>query len=582
MPPASRKRTASQGPRSGADIATDGATEGATEGATDGATDRNSRREQRTTRGQSPSSTSPALLSDVWLLRARPFDGDVRSKEATELRAYLVAGRTYVVGSSAKAADVIVKEDKTVSRTHATLRVVARGEETIGEKKTRSTGSKRSKRSKKGGDSDGGNTADGVNEGNDAYVEVVDTSSHGRTYLSDDMRSILKARRIRDMNGEGSAQAYHGYFLMLGQMSPFRLTRVQMGVCMSGKASASVERAIGALGVVEVEASGRMRRVAANTRVVVGDASTSERGVDAVVDVRDDILLGMALGVPVVTGDWARAWVDEGRVASSAPREGDYGVSVVGRNGMAMQTAGFEREKVKERLSGLLGGCRLGCVEGDVSRPLAATARALGLAVDVVEGRDGIEEWVVSCSETPLMVLRKQSDVRRLPQPPCAYCLVEDLRLAFLDGETAGLVRRVGEPPPSRATKGGSTTADVPGVTHPLDEGDGWHTAFGSSPLSSRAAEDTEIDEEADEYRIYTTDAPVIVRERGSKSKKFTKKHRAPDVADREVVRVVGDAHQAREEEKEWVEIERERQAMMEAFDKQGLVVGAKRRAPRR
>ena len=49
-----------------------------------------------------------------------------------------------------------------------------------------------------------------------------------------------------------------------------------------------------------------------------------------------------------------------------------------------------------------------------------------------------------------------------------------------------------------------------------------------------------------------------------------------------EVVRVVGDAHQAREEEKEWVEIERERQAMMEAFDKQGLVVGAKRRAPRR
>ena len=141
MPPASRKRTASQGPRSGADIATDGAT--------DGATDRNSRREQRTTRGQSPSSTSPALLSDVWLLRARPFDGDVRSKEATELRAYLVAGRTYVVGSSAKVADVIVKEDKTVSRTHATLRVVARGEETIGEKKTRSTGSKRSKRSKR-------------------------------------------------------------------------------------------------------------------------------------------------------------------------------------------------------------------------------------------------------------------------------------------------------------------------------------------------------------------------------------------------------------------------------------------------
>ena len=560
MPPASRKRKSSQGPRSGADDADDS----------------NSQREQRTKDGRTPPSTSPGLLSDVWLLRALAFDGDVRSKEGTELKAYLVAGKTYVVGSSATVADVVVKEDKTVSRTHATLRVVAGCQDGIGDE------GNRSKRSKTSNNGDAGNTGVGIAEGGDAYIEVVDTSSHGRTYLNNDGRGILKAQRIRDSNGEGSARAYHGYFLMLGQMSPFRLSRVQMGVCLSGKASTLVKRAIGALGMREVEASGRMRRVAATTRVVVGDANPSEHGVDAVIHVRDEVLLGMVLGVPIVTGDWARAWVEDGRAVTSSPQDGDYGVSVVGRDGAVMKTAGFQGEEVRERLSGQLRGYRLGCVRGDVARPLVAAARGLGLAVDVVDGRDDIEDWVLGCAKTPLMVLRKQGDVRLLPQPACEYCLVEDLRLALLDGETAGLVRRVGERTPTMPSKGGHQSADGTIVTHPLADGDGWHTAFGHSPLSSRGAEDTDIDEDFDEHPIYTIEAPVIVEGRSSKSKKFTKKHRVPDAANREVIRVLGDTHEVRREEEEWEEIERERRAMMEAFDKQGLVVGAKRKAPRR
>ena len=210
MPLASRKRKASLEPRSGADDAGNS----------------NTRRDQRTAKdGARAPSTSPALLSDVWLLRARPFDGDVRSKEATDLKAYLVGGKTYVVGSNAKVADVVVKEDKTVSRTHATLRVVAGCEDDSGGRMDGRLRSKQSKQSKRSDE----NTVMGGAEGDSAYVEVVDTSSHGRTYLSSDMRGILKAQRMRDNNGEGSARAHHGYFLMLGQMSPFRLTRLQMG-----------------------------------------------------------------------------------------------------------------------------------------------------------------------------------------------------------------------------------------------------------------------------------------------------------------------------------------------------------------
>ena len=563
MPLASRKRKASLEPRSGADDAGNS----------------NTRRDQRTAKdGARAPSTSPALLSDVWLLRARPFDGDVRSKEATDLKAYLVGGKTYVVGSNAKVADVVVKEDKTVSRTHATLRVVAGCEDDSGGRMDGRLRSKQSKQSKRSDE----NTVMGGAEGDSAYVEVVDTSSHGRTYLSSDMRGILKAQRMRDNNGEGSARAHHGYFLMLGQMSPFRLTRLQMGVCLSGEASSSVKLAIRSLGMREVEASERMRSVARMTWVVVGDVSTSEQGSSAVIDVRDEVLLGMVLGVPVVTGEWARAWLEEGRAATSAPREADYGVSVISRIGTVIETVGFEREKVVERLSGLLGGYRLGCVAGDVSGALVAAARGLGLAVDVVEGRDGIEDWVLGCSETPLMVLRKQGDVRLLPQPACGFCLLEDLRLALLDGDTGGLVRRVGERAPSKSSKGGYQSADDAIVTKPHEEGDGWHTAFGHSPPGSRGAEDTEIDEDFEAHPIYTTEAPVIVKGRGIKSKKFTKKHRGPEAANRMVIQVIGDRREGCQDEKAWEEIEQERQAMMEAFDKQGLVVGAKKKAPRR
>lgn len=537
-------------------------------------------------RKKSKACSTTTMLSHIWLLRARAFDGDVRSKEATELKAYLVAGKTYVVGSNDRVADVVVKEDKTVSRTHATLRVITRH----GEKNQKSGGDL--SRDDRGGDCEG-----------TTYVEVVDTSSHGRTYLSEDMRGILKAQRIRDKSRSGSAQAYHGYFMMLGQMSPFRLTRVPMGVYLSGDVAPSVTQAIRDLGMRVVEGEEGLERAGASVRVVVGgvrkggkgrakvsrgDCTGDARGAagaggDALVDVRDDILLGMVVGAPVVTGGWAQAWQEEGREPTRAPREEDYGVSVVGRNGNVVHTTDYEKEKVMEGLLSRLGGFRLGCVSGVASGALVAAARGLGLGVDVLEGRDDIEDWVLGCVKTPLMVFRKQGDVRMLPQPPCAYCLVEDLRFALLDGEVEGLVRCVGESLSKKSPMNIDSKDKIAagGMMEPSDE-EGWHDALRNSPSLSVRAEETEIDEDVDEHPVYTMDAPMIVKKEGSKSKMFKKKHHVPGIAEREVISVVGDRPSAQEEEKEWLEIEQERQAMMEAFDKQGLVIGAKKKATRR
>ena len=224
---------------------------------------------------------SDAHLSNVWLLRARPFDGDVRSKEATELRAYLVPDRTYVVGTNPKAADVVVKEDKTVSRTHATLRVVA------GRTNDRTNG--------RTGDAAGtGKTTVSTPMTMTAHVLVRDTSSHGRTYLSRDMRDILKAQKLKELSEEGTGRGYHGYFMMLGQMSPFRLTRMAMGVCLSGAVPRAVEDAVEVLGFGK-------RGVGVGMRVVVGDALCA---------LRDEVLLAVVEGVPVVTGGWVLAWLD--------------------------------------------------------------------------------------------------------------------------------------------------------------------------------------------------------------------------------------------------------------------------------
>jgi len=509
---------------------------------------------------------SDAHLSNVWLLRARPFDGDVRSKEATELRAYLVPDRTYVVGTNPKAADVVVKEDITVSRTHATLRVVA---------------GMTNGRTRTGDAADTGKTTVSTPT-TTAHVLVRDTSSHGRTYLSRDMRDILKAQKLKELSEEGTGRAYHGYFMMLGQMSPFRLTRMAMGVCLSGAVPRAVEDAVEVLGF-------RKRGVGVGMVVVVGDALCA---------LRDEVLLAMVEGVPVVTGGWVLAWLDAGRATTSVPCEEAYGVRVVGRGGVPVDVAGYDLEQVGTRLQGGELGCyRLGCVVGkeegegegegeggegrggdrEVSGMLVKAARRLGVVVDALEGRDGIEEWVRGCEyrqeRKPLMVLRKQADVRLLPQPACAYCLLEDLRLALLDGKTGGLVRHVGDDNKERGEKKRKRRA-----REQLGEGEGWTVAAHADGQGEST--DVEEDEEHEEHPIYTTEAPVLAKKKGFKSKSFAKKYRVPER--RQIVRVIGEMRAQREDDQEWVEVEQERQMMMDAFDKQGLVIGPKKRAPKR
>lgn len=460
------------------------------------------------------------------------------------MKAYLVPDRTYIVGTNGKVVDILVKDDRTVSRQHAKLRVVV-------------------------GDSSSGSESPGK-----SYVQVTDTSSHGRTYLSKDMRDILKAQKVKDLADasgleEASANAYHGYFMMLGQISPFRLTRMAMGVCLSGKVPRAVEKAVSTLGipVVEAEGLGGGGSGEATMRTVVADSA---------VEVRDEVLLSMVAGIPVVTGGWVLAWLDEGREATSAPREEEYGVSVVGRNGGKLDVRAYEKRRIAEDLSAELGSFRLGCVAGDVTGALVAAARGLGLVVDVIPGREYIDEWVMGCAETPLVVLRRQADVRLLPQPPCEYCLVGDLRFALLDGETAGLVRRIDGNGSKKTGPTQGKTKDT--VMSAVGDSEGWHDALNSEP----SADITDVEEVRDDQPIYTTEARVIVREKGLKPKTFKKKHRIPDAAKREIVEVVGARPNLRQDDQEWVEEEQERQAMMEAFDKQGLVIGAKKRAPKK
>jgi pSer/pThr/pTyr-binding forkhead associated (FHA) protein len=58
----------------------------------------------------------------IWLLEAKPFSEDTRSVAATSARFWITPG-TYTVGRTAIQCDIDVPEDKTISRTHAEIKV---------------------------------------------------------------------------------------------------------------------------------------------------------------------------------------------------------------------------------------------------------------------------------------------------------------------------------------------------------------------------------------------------------------------------------------------------------------------------
>ena len=465
--------------------------------------------------------SAPSSLSNIWLLRARPFDGDVRGKEATELRAYLVPGRRYVIGSNGKACDIVVKEDKTVSRTHATLTVVPDGLE--GEKPV------------------------------EGHVEVTDISSHARTYLTKDMKDILKGERIRDLGHP--ARAYHSYFLMLGRMSPFRLTRMNMQVCVGSSVSTvDLDTVVRILGMTPVDLLETKKMHSGSVRMVVGKEEE---------ELSDELLLAVATGVPVVTVAWAKAWLRPEPWVGSGPGEDAYDVCVFGRGGKggSKKASVFSRRDVADALAGTLGKYRLGWFQ-DVGLPhLVAAAEALGLRVGVI---DEVEEWVAECEERPLAVLTRDAEVWRLPQMACDYCLVDDLRYALFEGNTEGLIQHV--------------DGDLVGSEGDLVDSEGWHSVGRQAGRLSSAG-DAVFEAERGEDATCTIEAQVLSRERGRTSKIFKKKHR---VGPRQIINVVGHKPTRREEDKEWVEVERERQAMNAAFDRQGLVTHANKPSTRR
>jgi hypothetical protein len=465
--------------------------------------------------------------SNVWLLRARPFDGDIRSKEATELKVYLVPGREYLLGTNPKVCDVVIGEDRTVSRAHATLRVIPDRYEN-------------------------GVLVEG-------HVEVSDKSSHGRTYLTKDKKDILSGEKIKSLGDP--AKAYHSYFLMLGQMSPFRLTRMNYDVCLDASLSERDRRVIlDDLGMFSVDLEDTVRSPLANVRVIV------DKEEEDLLVLGDDVVLALAAGIPVVTPQWAHAWLRKGTWIGSGPRDEDYRVRITGRNankngGDSAVISQSQRRLVADALARKLGEYQLVFFKDSSSQQLVRAAQKMGLRSRLEEN---ISEWVVESNGRPLVVLAEEKEVQLLPHSAYHYCLADELRYAILDGLTEDLLHWIGD--------GDRSAEDIV-------DSEGWHVV-GCSALAGRAhaTGNAETSTACDPDSI---ESQVIIRKDGFTSKTFKKKHRVPDPSAREIVEVIGSKPSRGEEDKEWVKIERERQSMDAAFEKQGLIIQPKKRNAR-
>lgn len=342
--------------------------------------------------------------SQIWLLQARAFENDQRTPEAKDMKVYLVPGREYTLGKNAKACDIAVLQDKSVSGMHARLSVRTDGNEGVG------------------------------------HVLVTDTSTWG-TSISKDGKNIHKEEKL---NKGCVGRAYHGYLVKFGVFSPFQVTRV-MGI------SVYVGQDIGTNGREEIHACGlgvlnTIEEVGKNVVMVVG-------GPEVALD--DDILFALVQGMPVVTLEWVRAWSQSIWIGHGPPMK-DYMCKILcgcGYLDPEVSAEGVPEYHLPENQD-MMSYQFIFPWGGVLSRPLARVLHDLGVAFYNMEEPNGLE-WTCSASEIPVVVLDQENGGSTnvaavlnslcLPVTVQNYCYLNDLRNAIVSDTMKQVVRSVRE-----------------------------------------------------------------------------------------------------------------------------------------
>jgi hypothetical protein len=337
-------------------------------------------------------------LSQIWILQARVFENDQRTSNAKDLKVYLVPGREYTVGKNAKLCDVVVSEDKSVSGTHAKLKVYVDGDDGVG------------------------------------HVLVTDTSTWG-TSVSKDGKNLHKEEKL----SKGCAgKAYDGYLVKFGVYSPFQVIRTDIAVYIGD----SVDQ--GGRDEIQTSGLGVLRGTISDeaSAMVVG-------GAEVVMD--DDILLAILCGVPIVTLEWVRAW-SRSTWVGKRPQEREYMPRLIcGSKFLDPEISehGVPVYHLPE-YQGMMEYVFIFPWGDSIYLPMTRIFDEMGL--HYCEEVEGLQD---ACAgpETPVVVLQKRVSKSavsvlnslRLPSAVKHYCLLEDLRRVIVYGDIKSALRSIKE-----------------------------------------------------------------------------------------------------------------------------------------
>ena len=326
--------------------------------------------------------------SQIWLLQARAFEDDQRTAVARDMKVYLVPGREYTLGKNAKVCDIAVLEDKSVSGTHAKLRVCVDGDDGEG------------------------------------HVLVTDTSTWG-TSISKDGKNI----HAEDKLGKGCVgKAYHGYLVKFGVFSPFQLMRVDIPVYL-GHGVNKEEITMNGLEVVEDVGE-------EDVVMVVGEPEVA---------MEDDVLLALVIGVPLVTMDWVRAWSKSTWIGDGPPVQ-DYAPRIKYRDGYL----DLSRDRLSENQE-IMEYVFVFPWEDGVSEYMKRILEELGVhyCQGTLDGTFTGQETPVVVLHQELE--GTSIDVASMVQSLCLhvrvekYCLWDDIKHAIVYGGIRHAIRPVGE-----------------------------------------------------------------------------------------------------------------------------------------
>lgn len=461
-------------------------------------------------------------MSQIWMLQARAFEHDKRTKDATDMKVYLVPGRDYTLGKNKNACDIVVSQDRSVSGLHARLRVNVDTETETG------------------------------------HVLITDTSSLG-TSISRDGTAIHSEEKI----GKGChGKAYHGYLVKFGVYSPFQVTRGEhMSVCLGSDLNESDQK--------EIEQSG--------FHILQGGISAMEEGKrlmamvvadSGVVRLDDDLLLALVLDVPVVTMGWIRAW-SRSIWIEKGPQVSEYATRIVYDSGHLdpeISDGGTVKYPLRENIE-ISKYAFVFVLEGMLSQSLSRVMRELKIYCYDMHGLSHGADWEASWrrnGQTPVVVLDDEGDRSGsigtvlqslgLPQSVDTYCSLNDLRGALVSGCLEGVVHQIRESEECQ---------------------DGWHTVQ-RDDVHRRGSKGELILEDScvngGAQNPCTTEDKLVLKGCEKKTRKvFVKKYRGesrPDIID---LVVPGSRSEATDNE-EWAALQRERmheKLKQQAFDRE-------------